>query len=69
MTTKNKRLAISVVSFAWCVGVFFLGWKTILWTCIGMAIGLIVKQLKENVQNDNTRDYKSNKECKKLLSE
>ena len=69
MTTKNKRLTISVVSILWFIGLLFLGWKAILWPFIGMAIGLIIKQLKENVQDDNTRDYKSNKECKKLLSE
>ena len=43
------RIVLPIASLIWIVGVFFLGWKTILWTCIGIAIGLIVKQLKENV--------------------
>jgi len=49
MITKNKRLTISVVSILWFIGLLFLGWKAILWTCIGMAIGGIIKTLKENV--------------------
>ena len=43
------RIVLPIASLIWIVGVFFMGWKTILWTCIGIAIGLIVKQLKENV--------------------
>ena len=63
------RVVLPIVSIVWLVSLFFLGWKTILWTVIGGAIATIIKQLKENVQDDDTRDYKSNKECKKLLSE
>ena len=43
------RVGIPVVSIAWCIGVFFMGWQTILYTCVGISIGLIIKQLKENV--------------------
>ena len=53
MTTKNKILlrkyVIPTISIGWFIGVFFMGWKTILWTIIGIAIGTIIKQLKENV--------------------
>ena len=43
------RVGIPLLSLGWVIGVFFMGWKTILWTAIGVAIGLIVKQLRENV--------------------
>ena len=43
------RIGIPVVSLAWCVGVFFMGWKIVLWTIVGIAIGAIIKLLKENV--------------------
>ena len=43
------KVVMPIVSIAWLIGVFFMGWKTILWTVIGLAIGLIIKQLKENV--------------------
>ena len=39
---------IPIVCLLWCIGVFFLGWKAILWTVIGVALGGIVKTLKEN---------------------
>ena len=49
----NKKIILKyvlpIVSLLWLIGVFFLGWQTILWTIIGLAIGLIIKQLKENV--------------------
>ena len=49
----NKKIILKyvlpIVSLLWLIGVFFLGWQTILWTCIGAAIGLIVQQLRENV--------------------
>ena len=63
------KIVLPVVSIVWLVMLCVYGWWVLLWTIVGMAIGLIAKQLKENVQNDNTRDYKSNKKCKKLLSE
>jgi hypothetical protein len=44
-----SKVVMPIVCVLWLIGVFFLGWKTILWTVVGMAIGLIVKQLKENV--------------------
>ena len=50
MSKENLiRYVLPLLSVVWLVGVFCLGWKTILWTVIGIAIGLIVKQLKENV--------------------
>ena len=44
-----KKVILPFVSLAWLCSVFFLGWKTVLWTVIGIAIGTIIKQLKENV--------------------
>ena len=44
-----NKVVMPIVSILWLIGVFFMGWKTILWTCIGLAIGMIIKQLKENV--------------------
>ena len=44
-----KKVVLPIVSFIWLGCVFFLGWMTILWTFIGFAIGMIIKQLKENV--------------------
>mgnify|MGYP003128945286 CR=1 FL=1 len=44
-----RKVILPIASGVWLIALFFLGWKTILWTCIGIAIGLIVKQLKENV--------------------
>ena len=43
------RVVLPIVCLLWCIGLFFMGWKTILWTCIGVAIGMIIKQLRENV--------------------
>ncbi len=43
------KYVLPTISILWIIGVFYLGWKTILWTIIGMAIGTIIKQLKENV--------------------
>ena len=44
-----NNVVIPVVCVLWLAGVFFRGWKTILWSVVGLAIGGIVKQLKENV--------------------
>ncbi len=44
-----KKYVVPTLAVGWFIGMFFMGWKTILWTCIGIAIGTIVKQLKENV--------------------
>ena len=49
MTKKTKGIIVGLAATGWLIGVFFMGWKTILWTVIGLAIGLIIKQLKENV--------------------
>ena len=43
------KVVLPMVCLAWCVGLFFMGWQTILYTCIGVAIGVIIKQLKENI--------------------
>ena len=42
---KLLKYVLPVVCIVWCIGLFFMGWKTILWTCIGVAIGIIIKQL------------------------
>ena len=44
-----RNVIMPTLSLAWFIGIFFLGWWAILWTFIGIAIGLIIKQLKENV--------------------
>tara|TARA_R100001443_G_scaffold48891_1_gene61283 strand:- start:323 stop:475 length:153 start_codon:yes stop_codon:yes gene_type:complete len=44
-----RKVVMPIVSILWLIGVFFMGWKTILWTIVGIAIGMIIKQLKENV--------------------
>ena len=44
----NKSI-ITLLGMVWVIGVFYLGWKTVLWTCIGLALGTIIKQLRENV--------------------
>ena len=44
-----NKVVMPTLALGWFVGIFFMGWKTILWTCIGIAIGMIIKQLKENV--------------------
>ena len=36
------RVILPIVCILWLIGVCFLGWKTILWTVIGLAIGTIV---------------------------
>ena len=40
---------LPIISIGWFIGLFFLGWWAVLWTFIGMAIGTIIRQLKENV--------------------
>ena len=45
---KITKIVLPIVLILWFVGLFLLGWKTILWTGIGMALGLIVRQLREN---------------------
>ena len=44
-----NKVVLPIASLIWIIGVFYLGWMTVLWTCIGVAIGIIIKQLKENV--------------------
>ena len=44
----TKKVVLPILLIGWFIGLFFLGWKTILWTVIGMALGFIVKELKEN---------------------
>ena len=45
---KMNKSIITLLGMVWIIGVFYLGWKTVLWTGIGIAIGMIIKQLKEN---------------------
>ena len=42
------KVVLPLACVLWLLGVFFLGWKTILWTIVGLAIGGITKQLREN---------------------
>ena len=49
MTNERKRKILTLLAIAWLIGMFFMGWKTVLWTCIGLALGTIIKQLRENV--------------------
>ena len=52
MESMNKetliRVVLPILAVGWMIGIFFMGWKTILWTGIGIAIGLIIKYVKEN---------------------
>ena len=48
LVIMNKSI-ITLLGMVWIIGVFYLGWKTVLWTIVGIAIGMIIKQLKENV--------------------
>lgn len=49
MDQMDKKVGITILGVIWLIGLFYLGWMTVLWTVIGMAIGTIIKQLKENV--------------------
>ena len=44
-----KKIGIGVVSVSWLVMLCIYGWWVLLWTIVGIAIGAIVKLLKENV--------------------
>ena len=44
-----KKVIVPIVAVGWLVMLFTYGWWVLLWTCIGLAIGMIIKQLKENV--------------------
>ena len=43
------KYVLPIVCILWCIGLFFMGWQTILYTCIGVSIGIIIRKLKENV--------------------
>ena len=43
------KYVLPIVCILWCIGLFFMGWQTIIYTSIGVAIGMIIKQLRENV--------------------
>jgi hypothetical protein len=45
-----KKYILPTASVIWVIGVFFLGWKAILWTCIGVAIGTLINKLKEETR-------------------
>ena len=45
-----KKYILPTASVIWVIGVFFLGWKAILWTCIGVAIGTLITKLKEETR-------------------
>jgi len=46
---KLLRIIVPLVSVVWIVMLCLYGWWVLLWTIVGIAIGLIAKQLKENV--------------------
>ena len=46
---KLIRIGIPLVSIGWIVMLCVYGWWVLLWTVVGVAIGFIIKQLKENV--------------------
>jgi|TARA_B100000287_G_C20434526_1_gene702962 hypothetical protein len=45
----TKKVIVPMMIVMWLIGVFVFGWKTVLWTIVGIAIGWIIKLLKENV--------------------
>ncbi len=45
-----KKYILPIASVIWCIGVLFLGWKAVLWTCIGLAIGTLINKLKEETR-------------------
>ena len=44
-----KRVLVPIIGIGWIIMLCAYGWWVVLWTVVGMAIGLIIKQLKENV--------------------
>ena len=48
---KLLKVIVPLVSIVWIVLLCLYGWWVLLWTIVGIAIGLIIKQLKENVQD------------------
>ncbi len=59
---KLLKVVVPLISVGWIIMLCMYGWWILLWTVVGMAIGVIVKQLKENVQNGYSRNNKSTKE-------
>ena len=47
---KMNKSMITIMGIVWIIGLFYLGWKTVLWTGIGIGIGTIIKQVKENTR-------------------
>ena len=45
----TRKVMVPMMIVMWLIGVFWFGWKTVLWTIVGIAIGWIIKLLKENV--------------------
>ena len=43
-----KKIGVGVVSVGWLVMLCAYGWWVLLWSIIGIAIGAIIKTLKEN---------------------
>ena len=44
-----KKVVVPIVAIGWLTMLYMYGYWVVLWTVVGMAIGLIIKQLKENV--------------------
>ena len=47
ISNEVKTVLIGLAALGGCIGVFFLGWMTILWTAIGCLIGFIAKKVHE----------------------
>ena len=44
-----KKISVPILSIVWLILLCTYGWWVLLWSIVGMAIGVIIKQLKENV--------------------
>ena len=44
------KYVLPIVCILWCIGLFFMGWQTILWSALAVLIGLIAKSVSENTR-------------------
>ena len=47
---SKKMVWLQIGALVWFVGIFFLGWKAILWTFIGAIIGILINKIKEETR-------------------
>ena len=45
-----NNILIPTLIIVWLVGLFFMGWQTILWSALAVLIGLIAKSVSENTR-------------------